>query len=191
MRNVFRTWTVWLLLFGALSIGCRQRAEAPTSAAAPAGATASTTEARSVGDESASGANARSSLDRYDLGADERQGGHTLERHVARTDEQLRERLKREPGIVAASTYTDRDTAERVVARTLASRRPQVEAWLDRSGERPNLVLDYHDPDDKPIGRSLERGSKDVVPCQDAILVLRWTNGRNFYVLTTYPMAAS
>lgn len=50
-----------------------------------------------------------------DLSLDEAFGGHTLRRHVGRTDEQLRERLKSESNISAASTYTDRATAERVV----------------------------------------------------------------------------
>ena len=39
-----------------------------------------------------------------DLVADEAKGGHTLARHVERTDAQLRERLERERNISAAST---------------------------------------------------------------------------------------
>jgi hypothetical protein len=47
---------------------------------------------------------------RRDLGGDESRGGHTLARHVGRTDSQLLDRLAREPRISAASTYTDRAT---------------------------------------------------------------------------------
>lgn len=47
---------------------------------------------------------------RYDLERDERRGGHTLSRHVGRSDADLRERLSRERQISAASTYTDRVT---------------------------------------------------------------------------------
>ncbi len=60
---------------------------------------------------------------RYDLARDEERGGHTLQRHVARTDAQLRERLQRERNISAASTWTDRETAETVVAEGLAAER--------------------------------------------------------------------
>ena len=49
----------------------------------------------------------------YDLQADERLGGHTLARHVGRTDQELHERLRRDPQISAASTYTDVMTARR------------------------------------------------------------------------------
>src|SRR5689334_2318109 len=50
----------------------------------------------------------------HDLSADEAMGGHTLQRHVGRTDAELRARLDREPQISSASTYTDRATAEEV-----------------------------------------------------------------------------
>jgi hypothetical protein len=49
--------------------------------------------------------------DRYDLTAAERLGGHTLARHVGRTDAQLRDRLRREKNVSAASTYDDREVA--------------------------------------------------------------------------------
>ena len=93
----------------------------------------------------------------YDLAADEALGGHTLKRHVARTDAELADRLKREPDISAASTYTDEPTARRVVAAAIDHNRGRLQAWADRSDPRPNLVLMYRDPDGAPIGRSLER----------------------------------
>ena len=58
--------------------------------------------------------------ERRDLARDERRGGHTLARHVGLSDDDLRERLRREPRIAAASTWTDRRVAEQVVGETLA-----------------------------------------------------------------------
>src|SRR5262249_44891553 len=69
-----------------------------------------------------------------DLSIDESMGGHTLERHVGRTDAELRDRLRREPDISTASTYEDRVTAERVVGAALASNNRKLEAWLKRQG---------------------------------------------------------
>jgi toxin YxiD len=122
-----------------------------------------------------------------DLAADERLGGHTLQRHVGRSDDDLRDRLEQQPGISAASTYTDRATAERVVGDTLARERARVERWLNRTGSRPNLTLDYHGPASAPIGRTVRRGDSRVLPCTDAIVVLRWDARRGYYVLTSYP----
>ena len=127
---------------------------------------------------------------RYDLGRDEARGGHTLARHVGRSDAELKERLRREPNISAASTYSDRITAERVVARALARNRTRVDQWLARQGSRPNLVLDYRgSTGDEAIGRSLPRRSSQPMPCSDAVVVLRWDGQRGFLVLTSYPEA--
>lgn len=125
---------------------------------------------------------------RRDLSIDEARGGHTLGRHVGRTDGQLRERLDREPNISAASTYTDRATAERVVFRALASNASRLEAWRSRQGPRPNLALDYRGRRDEVIGRTLTRGHDVSTPNTDAVVVMRWDAGRSFeFVLTSYP----
>jgi Bacterial CdiA-CT RNAse A domain len=57
-----------------------------------------------------------------DLSVDESMGGHTLARHVGKIDAELLQRLRREPQISAASTYTDRTSAESVVGAALAAR---------------------------------------------------------------------
>jgi hypothetical protein len=124
----------------------------------------------------------------YDLDRDERLGGHTLARHVGRSDIELRDRLRREPGISAASTYTDRTTAERVIATTLSRERRKVDAWLARQGTRPNLALDYRGTSDEVIGRSIRRGGTPR-PCANAVVVLRSARDGGFMVLTSYPEA--
>lgn len=125
---------------------------------------------------------------RRDLAADERRGGHTLDRHVAKTDDELRARLDRERQISAASTFPDRLTAEIIVAAALAQHAQRVETWADRDGSRPNLVLDYDGPRSRTIGRTMRRGARRADPCTDATVVLRWDDRRkDFYVLTSYP----
>jgi hypothetical protein len=124
---------------------------------------------------------------RRDLQADEARGGHTIARHVGRTDAQLRERLARE-SISAASTYTDLDTAERVVGLTLRRHAARVQRWEAREGPRPNLVLPFAAPDQPPIGRVLQRGAREAVEAYAAVVVLRWRPDGSF-VLTSYPEA--
>jgi CDI toxin RNase A-like protein len=122
----------------------------------------------------------------HDLGADEAQGGHTLSRHVARSDADLRERLEREKNISAASTYTDRATAEAVVSEVL-EHNPRLQRWEDRGGRRPNLTLDYRGVASRPIGRCMQQGSSVAVAAWDAIVVLKASRDGGFYVLTSYP----
>jgi len=125
---------------------------------------------------------------RYDLGRDEQLGGHTLQRHVGRSDQQLIERLVREPEISAASTYDDRATAEKTVAAALARERDRIESWLNRPGSHPNLALQFHG--NEALGRSMRRGESSSQPAYDAAVVLRWDGDRHFHVLTTYPEPA-
>jgi hypothetical protein len=124
----------------------------------------------------------------HDLTADEAMGGHTLARHVGKTDDELLQRLRREPDISSASTYTDRATAETVVGAALASGGRSFEAWRHRRGRRPNFAL--HFAANRVIGRAVTRGRLDATPCEDALVVVRWDDRRKrFYVLTSYPEA--
>lgn len=139
--------------------------------------------------EAAPAAAQRAATDeRYDLDADEARGGHTLARHVGKSDAQLRDRLAREQGIGIASTYLTRAFAERTIARTLREQESRVREWAARSGRRPNLALDYRGRPGEVIGRSIRRG-REPVSCTDAVVVLRWSEG-GYYVLTSYPEPA-
>lgn len=180
-KRPYATW--WLAL--ALVLGPLSCRPAPSASAPPTADTASRSAVETRQPQTAEPASAR-----YDLGRDEAHGGHTLARHVGRSDAELKERLRREPNISAASTYRDRVTAERVVARALAENRARVDQWLARKGSRPNLVLDYRgNPGEEPIGRSLSRRGPQPIACSDALVVLRWDGQRGFFVLTSYPEA--
>ncbi|MGH9158803.1 MAG: RNase A-like domain-containing protein [Vicinamibacteraceae bacterium] len=127
------------------------------------------------------------SAPRRDLGWDEARGGHTLARHVGLSEADLRARLAAED-ISAASTFADRETAERVVASALEASRARIERWSGRRGRRPNLVVWFRGDPSEPIGHSLRRGTGPSRTCWDARIALRWDErlGR-FFVLTAYP----
>jgi hypothetical protein len=125
----------------------------------------------------------------HDLSVDESLGGHTLARHVGRTDEELRQRLEHEGHITAASTYTDRQTAEKTVAAAFEQQQSRIKSWLERADGHRNLVLDYDSSE--PVGKTLFRNRTEAVPCSHAVVVLRWLNPEKFYVLTTYPECRS
>jgi len=126
-------------------------------------------------------------LAHYDLERDESRGGHTVKRHVGRSDVQLQERLGRERNISAASTWTDLYTAELTVAAGLQAERGRVEIWMSRGYPRANLALHYDAG--HPIGRSLRRGARRTVDCTAVVIVLRADGPDGFFVLTAYPEA--
>jgi toxin YxiD len=124
---------------------------------------------------------------RFDLSTDEDRGGHTLKKHVGQTDEELRERLQRELNIAAASTWMDRDTAEKTVGEALRINRGKIENWKRRGYPRSNLALHFNAG--RVIGRSMRHGESQSSPCTRAVIVLKADGAENFHVLTTYPEA--
>ena len=122
---------------------------------------------------------------RYDLARDEARGGHTLEKHVGRSDQELRERLDRERNISAASTWTNRDVAQETVAQALRAEHDKIARWEERGYRRPNLAL--HFDAGRVIGRSMRHGGESSSPATEAVIVLKADGPNSFYVLTSYP----
>src|SRR5580692_1283684 len=155
------------------------------------GQASTSSEPRQNADRNREESSARESLrsnansERYDLQRDEARGGHTLSKHVGQADEQLRERLQREGRISAASTWTDRETAEEVVGEALRAERGRIESWMRRGYPRANLALHYDAH--RVIGRSLRRGEDRPVDAMEAVIVLRADGSDSYYVLTSYP----
>jgi len=73
------------------------------------------------------------------LMAHEAAGGHTLAKHVGKTVEFLQSRLAAEPGIKAASTFYDRESAEGSLSDLINVRAPEIVRWL--SGVETDVVL--------------------------------------------------
>ncbi len=123
---------------------------------------------------------------RRDLSQDEAAGGHTLRKHVGRTDAELRDRLRHEREISAASTWNDRASAETAVGAAIGQQQEKINRWLSRDSHA-NLVLDYDGDPAHPFGRSLRRGEDTVLPCAHAAIVLKWDGPNAYHVLTAYP----
>src|SRR6202047_3225956 len=117
---------------------------------------------------------------RYDLARDEARGGHTLDKHVGRSDQELRERLGRERNISAASTWTNREVAEETVAQALRAEHDKIARWEERGYPRPNLAL--HCDAGRVIGRIMRRGDEASSPATQAVIVLKADGPDSFYV---------
>ncbi len=82
--------------------------------------------------------------------------GHTIRRHVGKTDEQLLQRLDAEPDILGSSTYPDLETAQRAVGDVLSRNRDSVQDWLVNS-PKPRLTL--NETLDYEVGRVIPQGA--------------------------------
>jgi hypothetical protein len=87
-------------------------------------------------------------------------GGHLLDRHVAMTGAQLAARLRVEPGIPAASTFTDRMQAEAAVSDLLSRNSVPIARWLGGSSPEAAFRADVG----RPVGMILRRGASTPVP---------------------------
>lgn len=112
--------------------------------------------------------------------------GHTLERHVGKTDEQLRQRLQQE-SVSAASTYYDKASAVKAVNEVLAKHDKEIQQWL-KDGKQDRLVLNTHHT--FSTGKSVLRKDMKVHDnVMDTVTVLAKssTNSRGYSLLTSYP----
>ena len=118
-----------------------------------------------------------------DLAADEATGGHTLTRHVGKSDQELAARLERESGLALASSFADRAVAEHAVGSALAAEQRRIAAW-STSGRGETLAISWHG-DGAPVGRLLERGAAARTVGNVRVVLRRRAGG--WFVLTAYP----
>jgi hypothetical protein len=118
--------------------------------------------------------------------AGSRIGGHTLARHVGRTEAQLRARLAAEPQIPMASSFSSVRTAERAVSRVLRVHAGTVRSWAQTAGQgsRLSLTLDMG----TPAGHGVLRSSGRVQTLSKVQVVLKHEtyDGKPYYVLTAF-----
>lgn len=116
--------------------------------------------------------------------------GHTLLKHVGRTEKQLRQRLVDEPKIPAASTFLDKASAERAVSNALRVKKAEIEAWTKtaRPGSSQKGFL-YADPAGRTLGSGVVRATGKLTQMSKVRFFLRLEahNGKPYFILTAYP----
>jgi Bacterial CdiA-CT RNAse A domain len=119
------------------------------------------------------------------LDVHEAAGGHTLERHVGKTEGELAQRLGREMGISAASSFTNRSVAEEAIAEAMYKNQSAIASWVKKRGNR--YTIDYKA--NRIIGISLRRRSSKATPVSRLKIVLQRSNKLppGYFILTAYP----
>ena len=112
--------------------------------------------------------------------------GHTLERHVGKTEEQLKERLRTDK-VSAASTYYDKETATKAVKDSLKQHEKEIDTWLKESKES-RLVLNTKHA--FPVGKAvLKKDMRVKDGLRNTVTVLQKDKGSQlgFKIITSYP----
>lgn len=123
------------------------------------------------------------------LQAQEICGGHTLERHVNKSDEYLKKRL-RNSNISAASTFTgDVNKIGKVMLNALAKNKSRIAQWLSKKRRgRDRLVLDIKNSR-RRIGKVLQRGFGKPKRTRSfkMVLIRKTCQDKKYVILTAYP----
>lgn len=115
----------------------------------------------------------------------ESKGGHTVDRHVAKSEAWLIDRLRKEPNIPAASSFPDRVTARKVIGLALQPDKSDLDSWAD--GANRGEVAEIRMAFEQPIGRLVPRGSASAVPAHGLRLFVMADGSGSCHLLTAYP----
>ena len=75
------------------------------------------------------------------LGRHETPPGHTIERHVGKTIDELTQRLEASPGLRRASTFHDQRSAEQFIESALDRRQTDIQEWLAGADHSRRLTI--------------------------------------------------
>ena len=119
--------------------------------------------------------------------AEEAAGGHTIARHVGRTEAQLRARLAQQANIPAASTFKTLQEAERAVAAALRANKEAIKIWAKTANPGQTKAFAYDAG--RIIGQGVVRSTGQMTNMTKMVVVVRKVIAQNrvYFVLTSYP----
>lgn len=131
----------------------------------------------------------RIKLAEHESAAGRHPGGHTLERHVGKTPEELLARLDSTPRLNASSSFRTTREAEALVSKVLRDNKNQIEMWVKHVppdvGARMRLKHIFA----HQTGITIPKGSREVKKCYSVRIILEFKpwHGKPYFVVTAYP----
>ncbi|WP_142398725.1 RNase A-like domain-containing lipoprotein [Bacillus wiedmannii] len=112
--------------------------------------------------------------------------GHTIERHVGKPEEDLKNRLKTDK-VSAASTYYDKETATKAVKDSLKQHDKEIQDWLKNSKEARLVLNTTHS---FPVGKTVIKKNmnvKDKLVKTVTVLARDKSGDLGYKIITSYP----
>ena len=121
------------------------------------------------------------------LVAEEAAGGHTIARHVGRTEAQLRARLATQRRIPAATTFRSLKDAELYVAEALRANKSVIKEWAKNANIGQTKGFTYNAG--RNIGEGVVRSTGQFQQMTNMVVVVRKVVEQNrvYFILTAYP----
>ncbi|KAB0633351.1 RNase A-like domain-containing protein [Burkholderia latens] len=119
------------------------------------------------------------------MAANPRLGGHTIAKHVGKSEAYLRARLKNEPSKDFVSSFFSLVDAESAVSSVMQKNTARIVAWTQSASKAP-LVLNENVG--RSVGYGLSRNNEIVRELSRVQIVLKLQsyNGMPFYIVTSY-----
>jgi hypothetical protein len=117
------------------------------------------------------------------LQGNEGPNGHVQSKHVGKTVGELQKRLDSEKNIRASSSFTDYETAQRVIHDAVKANDEEIKSWLKNSKNNP---LELELIGNSPLGITIRRGQPPAAT-SNARVVLKKDGRGGFYYHTAYP----
>ena len=119
--------------------------------------------------------------------AEESAGGHTIARHVARTEAQLQARLAAQKAIPVASSFRTLEEAERIVSLAMRANKGVIKEWAKSALAGQTKAITFEAG--RSIGYGVVRSSGKLAEMRNVLVVVKKVRDQNriYYVLTAYP----
>ena len=114
--------------------------------------------------------------------------GHTLARHVGKTDADLAARLAANPGLTDTSAFLSREVAESSISNAIDSNASIISKWLSTTNPGPNVKLPLNYMDNEIVGRTLLRGASGAIPTPHlGVILIRDSSSLGYHIRTAFP----
>ncbi len=109
--------------------------------------------------------------------------GHTLSKHVGKTEEELAGRFETEPRLQFSSSFPDRATAETAVAKAIRDHPQAIAAWLASKAPALRIQADVG----TVVGKSVSRNGTIINTSKVQVILKREDSMLGYYIKTAFP----
>jgi hypothetical protein len=116
-------------------------------------------------------------------------GGHTIDRHVGKTRQELQARLDApdQQHLKRASTFQSLEEAESAISKVISANRKEIANWLNNTKGERRLEVTLDNPfGDRQVGKILDRGAEKLRSGTTVILRLLREPGNGFKIITAF-----
>lgn len=125
-------------------------------------------------------------------------GGHTIKKHVGKTESDMRDKIQRglqsgtlSPVTGSVSSFYDLKTAEKALSKAIKANRGRIRAWARSTpADRKDLYLELRYAHSSSVGTviKVQRGKLAETNKFELVIYKEQYNNRPYYILTAYPI---